>query len=557
MNPPHPTHASPYVILLLATGSLYAQVAPPDAGEIQREARTKAPAPPAPPRKDIVPPPSPPRPGAPEALDGAVVVVRDVVLTGNTVFTDEQLKALIADRMGQSMNLEGMKVMIRRITDHYREHGYLFGRAMIPVQEFRDGILQVAVFEGKYDAIRVIGTPELVRDIEPYLADLQPGDLLETGKLERTMLIVDDIPGVWVAPSISPGSKPETSDLEVAVKMEKWWGGDVGLDTYGSRYTGYYRAHLSLYRNSLLTFGDRLSALAMVTDESMLLGSLNYELPVDGPGLRLQVGYEHTTYELGREYEALDASGLAKIWSAKLSYPLLRSQPSNITASIGVQHKDLEDDFLAVSAFQSKSSLSFPLALHFDYRDTLVTGAVTYGMVGVTFGHLNLDEPLLSTDAATARSDGSYGKVNLDVARIQSFGHDFNLFVRVAAQWANGNLDTSESLGIAGIEGVRAYPIGEGSGDTGWLGQVELRYAIDSFAPYVFYDIGSNEINDEPWDAASDRRRDISGAGVGVRYERGRWSGNLSIAYRIEGGPPEQDADADNYRVGFALNCTF
>jgi hemolysin activation/secretion protein len=555
MRPFRPSGFARLCFLLGLKGLAFAQVTPPNAGDVFRTAREKAPA----------PPPEASGAGLPAAAEkpaavpqgGPLVEVKAVRFQGNTVYSSAQLSELIKERLGERLDMADMKSLARRISDLYRENGYPFARAVIPVQEFQDGVLQVTILEGRYDVVKATGEAGMVEGARIFLEGLRPGDLMESGVLERTMLIVDDIPGVAVRPSIRPGTKVGTSELDTEVWMETAQGGDYGFDNSGSRYTGYGRAHLSGYRNSLLKFGDKLSGMVMATDLSMLLGSVDYEAPWGGRGLRWQVGYAHTTYELGEEYAVLGASGLAKVWTSKLSYPLLRSQVTNLSVSAGIQHKDLQDDFIAASTRERKSTLSLPVALRFDHRDNLFSGAVSYGMLSCTLGRLSMDDVLAVVDAATARKAGTYLKFNLDLARIQSLGHNFVFYTRISAQWADKNLDSSERLGIGGAEGVRAYPLGEGAGDAGLLGQVELRYELADYAPYLFFDAGSNQINAQAWDAASDQSRSISGAGVGLRYEHDRWSANLAIAYRIHGGAPNQDVGPDHYRVYVAVSRTF
>lgn len=554
----HPAFArlpSLQLCCLLAAAALGAQGVPPNAGEVLRGANTKAPSPPSLPSAGYVP--AAPKATSGDVKGGPAVLVRDILLTGNTVFSSAQLKALVAEQLGSTLDLAGMKALARRISDYYRDQGYPFARAIVPVQEFQDGTLRLTVLEGYYGQIRATGDERLVQGVGPFLDYLQPGDLLEATRLERTMLIIDDIPGVGVTPSVAPGSKVGTSDLEVAVRMESTYGGDAGVDNAGSRYTGYYRGHASWYGNGLGVFGDRTSVMLLATNLSMVLGSLDYEIPVGGRGLRWQFGYAHTTYELGKEYEALGASGLAKVWSSKLSYPLVRSQKANLSLSIGIQAKDLRDDFLVAAVRETKSTFTIPVAIRFDYRDDLLRGGVSYGMASCSFGHLAMDDSLAITDAATARKAGSFTKFNFDLARIQSLERELTCYARISAQWATRNLDSSERLGIGGSEGVRAYPLGEGSGDVGWLGQFELRYALGDFSPYLLYDAGSCRINYHAWDAASAQRRTISGAGLGVRYDHGNWSGNLTLAYRLDGGAPTQDAGPSNYRLSFSLSRSF
>ncbi len=544
----------PCLLLQAMFATLGAQSPPPDVGDVLRNFGTKGPVPP--PAAEVGQLPAP-KDARPDMEGGVRVLVRDIEVSGNTVFSAEQLKAVVADQLGQKHDLAGMKALARRISDHYRRNGYQFARAVVRVQEFRDDILQITVLEGRYGAIRLVGEPSLVAGAAPYFADLRQGDLLQSAKLERTMLIFDDNPGLSVMPSVSPGAELGTSDLEIAIRMDALYGGDVGIDNAGSRFTGYYRSHVSWYRNSLAGFGDRLAALIMATDEGMILGTADYEKPVGGSGLRWRVGFSRTNYSLAEEYAALEATGFANVWSTGLSYPLVRSQFTNVSLSVGVQYKDLRDEFAAVAVHESKATLSLPISLRFDHRDGLLGGAVSYGTLGYTPGNLSLDDAMSAVDAVTARKEGSYGKLNFDLARIQAFTPDLSAYARFSAQWASVNLDSSERLGVGGFEGVRAYPVGEAAADAGWFAQVELRYAIGDFSPYLLYDVSRVSINENPWDAASDQTRNLSGAGFGVRYAHDQWSGNLSIAWRIDGGVPTQDRGDVNYRVAFALSRNF
>lgn len=539
---------------MAAAAALGAQAGPPDAGQVQRTSGIVPVPPPLVARPGLIPLPKEARDVVP---GGPSVLVRAISVSGNTVFTTARLQEVVADQLGRKLDLAGMRALARRISEHYRLNGYPFAKAVVRVQEFQDDTLKLTVLEGRYGAIKVIGEPALAEGAAPFLTALRPGELLAAAPLERTVLVLDGIPGLAVIPSVSPGAELGTSDLAIALRMNTLQGGDVGVDNAGSRYTGYYRAHVSYYRNSLSRFGDRASLLLMVTDQGMLLGSLDYDQPLGGHGLRWQVGFSRVSYTLGEEYAALDATGLARVWSTALSYPLLRSQSTNVTLSVGLLHKDLRDDFAAVSIEEAKTTFSVPIGLRFDRRDGFLGGAVSYGGLSWTSGHLTLDDSMTATDAVTARKAGNYGKVNFDLARIQSFTPDLSLYGRFAAQWATGNLDSSERLAIGGFEGVRAYPVGEGSGDAGWLAQIELRRTIGDFAPYLLYDASHARINHRPWDAVSDQSRSLSGVGLGVRYAHDLWSGNLNISWRLDGGEPTQDVPPVNYRIAFSLSRNF
>nr|WP_254451739.1 ShlB/FhaC/HecB family hemolysin secretion/activation protein [Duganella vulcania] len=328
--------------------------------------------------------------------------------------------------------------------------------------------------------------------------------------------------------------------MAVEVRREHRYAGDAGIDNDGNRYTGRTRAHVNLDIDSPLTLGDQLVLQAMVTDEKMWFGAANYAMPLNAYGLRGKIGYSHSYYTLADSFAALNATGTADVTSAGLSYPVVRSQRLNLTLSGMLEHKRLHDRQGATATHSDKGSNSLPIALNFDVRDTLLNGGISYGAVSWTPGRLQLDADLAPPDAATARSAGQFSKLNLDLARIQSLSEGLDLYGRISAQWASKNLDSSQKFGLGGRNGVRAYPSGEGYGDSGALVQVELRYAMGLWLPYVFYDAGRVTTNRDPW-TAEVNHRGLAGGGAGVRYAGRTWNASLIAAWRTHGGAPRSE----------------
>lgn len=549
----HSFRLLPSALLLAAAQLSFAQVAPPDAGQVLNTARPVMPKAPAAQRLEVGVPAEP----AKGVAAGPTVIVTEVVFEGNTCFSSLTLRELIRNDLGKKYDVEGLRGLARVIGHHYRENGYPFARALVPAQEIKDGLLSIRILEGAYGEVRPTGEPVVRLGAYPYLAPLRRGELIESTRLERTLLILDDVPGIGVRPVVSPGKLVGVGDLEVGVALEKEQGGELGIDNEGSRYTGDLRFKAAWYRNSAGMFGDRLAASFMATNASLWLGAVDYDAPLGASGLRGQLGWALNTYQLGKEFAALEASGLARVWTAKLSYPLIRSRQTNLLASFGLLYKSLHDDFGATAISEDKFSQSLPLSLRFDHRDGLGGGGITYGMLTWTHGNMNLDAGLTALDDATARKQGVFDKVNLDLARVQNLPAGFSLYGRYSLQFTDRNLDSSERFGLGGAQGVRAYPLGEGMGDQGWLGQLELRYDAGAFAPYAFYDAAQADINYRPWSAAAEQSRFISGAGFGVRTTYQQWSGDVAIAWALKGGDAQADAKQTAARIWFSLNRSF
>jgi hemolysin activation/secretion protein len=524
---------------LVVPSAVFAQSVRPDAGQVLQGNLDKKVAPPTPVAPGVVP-----KLGAdfrPAVAGGPQVLVSDVKFEGNTVYTGEELKRLLSDQLGRKYDLAGMKQLAEVVTAFYREQGYPFARVLVPVQEFDDGVLKLRILEGRYASVLATGPQFEIDGAEKFLRRLRSGELIFGPELETTMLILDDLPGVAVSPTVSPGAKLETADLAVAVRLEDKRGGDLTYDNHGSRFTGRHRLKGQYYENSLVWFGDKASVDFVGTNHEMLLGSIAYDRPWGGQGLRTELSYSNTSYILAEDYAAMGISGLARIWSAKLSYPLYRSQNRSFYLSVAYQHKVLHDSFPVLAAIEDKSSDLLVAAFRFDVKDGWGGGGLTYGSLTSTSGHLNLHGNLGVADSVTARKAGQFNKVALDVARMQALPGNCMLYLRYTAQWADQNLDSSEKLGGGGADAVRAYPLGEATGDVGWLGQVEVRYQAGNLAPYLFFDACYARANYRAWDVNSTQSQRISGYGVGVRSTYGKWSSDLSVAQRGQGGVSQSD----------------
>ncbi len=524
----------------LIAQSAQAKIAPPDAGTILQQLQPPV----AAPRESKPLNIQAPLPSGSVLPGGAMVVVQTVSFTGNSVISQNALQTALGDVAGKSFDLAGLRGLADSISDFYSASGFPFARAVLPPQDLQLGALRIEIIEGRYGLVRAEGEDAaLASQAMPFLSSLKPGAVIASAALERASLLLDNLPGIKTALVIRPGTQAGTGDLIVQVSRDKRVTGDVGLDNAGSRSTGYTRARANLNINSPFMLGDQIMINTLVSDEQMRLGSLGYSLPVGSSGLRGNVGYSHTRYVLAKEFASLQANGTAKVASAGLSYPLVRSQKTNLTLSGTYQDKDLQDNKDSTSTRESKSSESASIALQFDHRDSAGSGGMTYGSVTWTPGKLKLDAALTAADTNNTR--GSFDKFNLDVVRLQSLPAGFSLMGRINLQAASKNMGSTESMSLGGAGGVRAYPSSEASGDEGTLAQVELRYSAGPYVPYVFVDGGSIKTNARPAPDATNNTRSLSGGGVGVRYQRDAWNADATLAWRYKGGVPQADTSSD------------
>jgi len=480
------------------------------------------------------------------APGGFEVTIQRIDLVGNTVFPTDRLLALLGAFADESFDLAGLEGLARRITDFYRDNGYPFATAFLPPQRVDDASLTIEIVEGRYGQVRATDDEAIARQADAYLGVLQPGSPIETGPLERAMLILSDLPGVEVGPLLRPGEEVGTADLDVEISTTRRWNAGIRFDNHGGRFSGEHRGHLDFSVNRLLFLGDELSFRGLYSERDLFLGTVRYEMPLGYRGLRGFGSYTRTTYELGADFSGF--AGLANVYSGGLLHPFMRSQSANITGLVTLEYRDL-DDRLNGTSYDRKGVLSLTPSMRFDFRDDVFGGGVTFGSVGFTFGHLNSD------DDSSVRGD--FSRVSGQVARLQSLpawgpsSGQSSLFGSLAFQTGLTRLNSSEHFSLGGPGAVRAYPAGEAGGSSGLVTQLELRHTIGAFTPFAFYDYGL--IAGEGGTA----EREISGAGVGIRVQHLGFNADLSVAWRLSGGDSRSDSVQRDPRIWFSAGYRF
>lgn len=124
-------------------------------GQPQKRSGSDLPVPPAAPDKEapkprwVLPPLPPLTPEEQRRLPGPRVFVRRIIVSGNTVFTDEQIEAVTdayLNREVTSEELESLRLALSRL---FAEAGYINSGAVLPDQRVQDGIIRIQIIEGE------------------------------------------------------------------------------------------------------------------------------------------------------------------------------------------------------------------------------------------------------------------------------------------------------------------------------------------------------------------------------------------------------------------------
>ncbi|PTU68342.1 ShlB/FhaC/HecB family hemolysin secretion/activation protein [Chromobacterium haemolyticum] len=524
--------------LLLAAGLGLAWSAPglaqrPDAGQSLRDIESA--------RPQLLPTPAPQLELTPPAAESPAVqdtgprlLVTGFRFSGNSVFPQDTLARQLQALAGQELSLAELHAAANGITRFYQQHGYLLAQAYLPPQDIEDGWVRIDIQEGRYDQV-TLDNASAVRN-EVLQAPLRPlaGQLVERDALDSALLRLNDLPGVKVRSTLRPGSQAGSSELLVQALPGDRLSGGVELDNYGSRYTGEYRLGGNLNLNNPLALGDQLSLRAMGSDGRQQYQRLSYQLPV-GPWLtRVGAAYSNMEYRLGRDFTDLEAHGNARIQSGFLSQPLWRGRNASVYAQLMYDDKRLKDDIDVIDSRGVKRVRLWTAMLSANGQDSWGGGGISQASLAYAYGQLGIDDPIARwADRRTADTQGHFGKLSLSAVRLQRLNQRFSLYAQFNGQWTDRNLDSSEKISLGGPYAVRAYPAGDASGDQGWIGNLELRYAAwPGVETALFYDYGQTRANKRDW-GYRNPVLSRAAAGLGLNWLRDSLRLNVSAAWRV------------------------
>lgn len=507
--------------ILAASQNAHAQT-PPVGGQLQQIPPAAVPQRPAP---DI----RIERPEAPAdaEAEGRRIRVDALRITGATLFTEAELVAATGFTPGSELTLPELRNAAAEITRFYNSRGYVLAQAYLPPQDVVGGTVTLAVVEGRYGAIDLrnqSGVSDAV--VGRLLNGLTPGAPVAIAPLERSLLLLSDVPGVVVHSTLSPGAAVGSSDLTVDLTRGRRISGSLEADNAGNRYTGAYRFGGSVNFHNPTGMGDLLSLRLLASTEGLAYGRAAWQAPLGEA--TVGVAWTHMQYDLGREFSALEAGGTADILSVFASYPLIRSRTANLYALASFDAKFLSDEIGLVSQVSDKEIRAVTFGLRGDSRDGFGGGGWNAGSLSWTSGDLDIEDPFeRAADAMTARSHGGFNKLQYAVSRLQTVSGPLSVYGSLRGQVATSNLDASEKMELGGAYAVRAYPEGEAYGDEGYVATVEARLALDEWTRSLpgrfqligFVDAGEVDFAHDPWFPGPNHAR-RSGFGAGVV-----WSG--------------------------------
>lgn len=486
--------------------------------------------------------------------DGVSVTPSGFRVSGARSYSQAQLEEMLASFVGKKLDIRGLNDAAGVLTRFYQSNGHFLSYAYLPAQRVADGMIEIAVLEGRLEAAQIVTAQEVrLRDtvIQAYTDPLvsaakDPSPVLQAA-VERQLLLLNDISGVTARGAFTPGSTTGGAEMVVSVAEDEPLEARLEANNHGAASTGRYRAGMSLSFKDLFGWGDSIQARGFTSNRgSLVSGNLSGQVPLGGDGWRVGASVSRVKYQLNGAFRNLAAEGTADTTGVDAGYALKRSSDGNLTLRAAFDHKRLRDDKGAALFQDTQRAINTgEVGVSGDFRDAF--GGVGAGSLTATHGSTRAR----GWDAAPAPvlDKTSFNRVNLQFVRQQSLFGAFSVYGRVTLQATEDSLDSSEKLGLGGANAVRAYSSGEASIDNGAIGSIELRYTLDflggSMTGSLFQDYGGGRDRQglRPIAAYVPYSPELAGTGLGLSWTSGNLGLNASIAWRNSARPTAEPSD--------------
>ncbi len=464
------------------------------------------------------------KPVFPTKMKQVNFLLQRMVIKGSTIYGKRKFSRLFRRYLHRRVNLEQVYSIAERITNMYRNDGYILSKAVVPPQKIEEGVVQIDVIEGFIDRIAVQGQ---VRGPRKLLNEYRKGLLrsrpLKAKDLERYLLLVDDLPGVSAKSVLTPSDhKPGATNLTLLLE-NKSYDGSLGVDNRGSRFNGPIQINAGVSGNALFKNYERIGVQGVVTSNTDELSFFSgfYEQPISSEGTKLFFSGSFSDSEPGGALKEFKVKGESKTITFRMTHPFIRSRAENLTGSMSYTHRNSTTDILGATDSDDRLRI-VSLGMSYDFVDQYQ---------GVNLMRFNLSKGFDIFDSSKTGSKNltrgaghsDFAKLSGEMLRLQQLAPSWMLLGAFSWQYSLDKLLASEEFGLGGSRYGRAYDSSEVTGDQGIAFKLELqkafqpkkKYFRDAQA-YSFFDFGTvwNRI---PISIGS-TVQDLSSLGLGIRF---------------------------------------
>ena len=510
------------------------QVIPPRNIDPSPRKEPELPETPQPPALEELLPESAPKPSEPTLPSDSSQTfrVKKFVVEGSTVFEQEDFDKITEPYLNQELTFAQLLEVRSAITKFYVDRGYVTSGALIPKQEFKDGVFTIQVIEGKLEDIKVTGTQKLKRSYVRNRLAIATKQPFNREKLFEALQLLQLKPFIEnISATLSAGTRPGENVLEVEIQEADSFQTALTLDNSRTPTVGTFTRQIEIGDNNLFGYGDTINGSYRNTDGSNAF-DFEYQLPINPRNGTISLRYAVSNSDIIEEpFNALDIQSNSRYYEVGFRQPIIEKPGQEFGLGVSLSRQESQ-----ARIFEGDGNLPFP-----------VSGADDQGRTKVSAIRFSQDWTSRDTQQVFAlRSQFSIGLDWFDsttnqrppdsnfyawrgqVQWVRLLARDTTLLLRGDVQFADRPLVPFEQFGVGGQDSIRGYRQDVLLRDNGVFASAEVRIPIVRFsrdnsllqiAPFIDFASGWNRGGREENTIDNSDPNTLVSAGLGLRLQ--------------------------------------
>jgi hemolysin activation/secretion protein len=292
--------------------------------------------------------PSPPLAPKADTIPGLRVFVREIRVTGSTVFTAEDLEKVTAPYRNRELTSEDLEALRVALTLLYVNNGYVNSGAILPDQSVTEGVVTFQIIEGALTGVQVDGNRWFRSSYFQKRFNLDAGPPLNLNALQRRLqLLLEDQRIQRLNAELKPGLRRGEGILDVRVEETTPYKLSFLYNNYQSPSVGDDRGIVIFEHQNLTGNGDIATAQYGRSNGLDPLLDFKYSFPLNAYDTTLSFQYRKNTFAVVEEpFEDLDLESKSDVYTIALRQPVYRTLNSEVALEFSGERLSHETSLL-------------------------------------------------------------------------------------------------------------------------------------------------------------------------------------------------------------------
>jgi hemolysin activation/secretion protein len=160
---------------------------------------------------------APPRPGAPASGPSPTFSLKGVTFDKSQFLSDSALADIARPFIGKEVSFADLQHIIDAVDSLYDKKGILTASAVLPPQRIADGVVHIALIEGRLGKMQIEGNEHTSENFIRDRLPLQQGVVVDLPELQNELIYFNKTNDIKLTAAVQPGAEFGLSDVQLSV----------------------------------------------------------------------------------------------------------------------------------------------------------------------------------------------------------------------------------------------------------------------------------------------------------------------------------------------------